>query len=41
MPLLERFGATSTCRASFGLYNTMAEVDKLAEALRKAETLFA
>ena len=40
MPLLERFGATSTCRASFGLYNTMAEVDKLAEALQKAETLF-
>ena len=35
MPLLERFGATSTCRASFGLYNTMAEVDKLAEALRR------
>ena len=22
MPLLERFGVTSTCRASFGLYNT-------------------
>ena len=41
MPLLTRFGATATCRASFGLYNTMAEVDKLAEALRKAETLFA
>jgi len=41
MPLLERFGATSTCRASFGLYNTMAEVDKLAEALTRAETLFA
>jgi cysteine desulfurase / selenocysteine lyase len=40
MPLLTRFGTTSTCRASFGLYNTMAEVDKLAEALRKAETLF-
>jgi len=40
MPLLERFGATSTCRASFGLYNTMAEVDKLTEALHKAEALF-
>jgi cysteine desulfurase/selenocysteine lyase len=40
MPLLDRFGVTSTCRASFGLYNTMAEVDKLAEALTKAETLF-
>jgi cysteine desulfurase/selenocysteine lyase len=41
MPLLTRFGATSTCRASFGLYNTMSEVDKLAEALQKAEALFA
>jgi cysteine desulfurases, SufS subfamily len=41
MPLLERFGATATCRASFGLYNTLEEVDKLAEALQKAEALFA
>jgi cysteine desulfurase/selenocysteine lyase len=41
MPLLDRFGATSTCRASFGLYNTFEEVDKLAEALQKAEGLFA
>jgi cysteine desulfurase/selenocysteine lyase len=41
MPLLTRFGVTSTCRASFGLYNTREEVDKLVDALRKAETLFA
>src|SRR5919107_1287511 len=41
MPLLNRFGATSTCRASFGLYNTFEEVDKLADALQKAEALFA
>ncbi len=41
MPLLERFGATSTCRASIALYNTRAEIDHLADALRKAETLFA
>jgi cysteine desulfurase/selenocysteine lyase len=40
MPLLDRFGATSTCRASFGLYNTMDEVDKLAESLQKAARLF-
>ena len=33
MPLLKRFGVTSTCRASFGLYNTTAEIDALAEAL--------
>jgi cysteine desulfurase / selenocysteine lyase len=40
MPLLTRFGVTSTCRASFGLYNTTHEIDVLAEALAKAEMLF-
>ena len=40
MPLLERFGATSTCRASFALYNTRQEIDALAEALIRAESLF-
>ncbi|MEX0344653.1 MAG: cysteine desulfurase [Rhizobiaceae bacterium] len=40
-PLLKRFGVTSTCRASFGLYNTRAEIDKLAEALEKARGFFA
>jgi len=40
-PLLARFGVTSSCRASFGLYNTLEEVDVLAAALRRAETLFA
>ena len=40
MPLLARFGETATCRASFGLYNTRAEVDALAEALLRAQTLF-
>ena len=40
MPLLQRFGVTSTCRASFAMYNTRAEVDKLVEALQKAEALF-
>ncbi len=40
MPLLERFGATSTCRASFALYNTREEIDALAEALLRAESLF-
>ncbi|RFC64869.1 MULTISPECIES: cysteine desulfurase [Mesorhizobium] len=39
-PLLQRFGVTSTCRASFGMYNTMAEVDALAEALEKARKFF-
>jgi cysteine desulfurase / selenocysteine lyase len=41
MPLMTRFGVTSTCRASFGLYNTVEEVDRLVEALAKAESLFA
>jgi cysteine desulfurase / selenocysteine lyase len=41
MPLLQRFGVTATCRASFGMYNTHEEVDALAIALRKAQTLFA
>lgn len=41
MPLMSRFGVTSTCRASFALYNTHDEVDALVEALAKAEALFA
>jgi cysteine desulfurase/selenocysteine lyase len=41
MPLLQRFGVTSTCRASFALYNTRAEVDALADALVRAQKLFA
>jgi cysteine desulfurase/selenocysteine lyase len=41
MPLLKRFGVTSTCRASFGLYNTRAEVDSLVEALEYARKFFA
>jgi len=39
-PLLKRFGVTSTCRASFAMYNTKAEIDVLAEALEKARTFF-
>ncbi len=40
MPLMQRFGVTSTCRASFALYNTFAEVDALADALDRAQKLF-
>ncbi len=40
-PLLQRFGVTSTCRASFGMYNTVEEIDRLAEALIKAQDFFA
>jgi cysteine desulfurase/selenocysteine lyase len=41
MPLLARYGVTATCRASFALYNTKAEVDSLAQALIKAQDMFA
>jgi cysteine desulfurase/selenocysteine lyase len=40
-PLLARYGTTATCRASFGMYNTIDEVDRLAEALEKARRFFA
>ncbi len=40
-PLLARFGVTSTCRASFGMYNTIEEVDALVAALMKAQDFFA
>jgi cysteine desulfurase/selenocysteine lyase len=40
MPILQRFGVTSTCRASFALYNTLEEVDALADALDRAQKLF-
>jgi cysteine desulfurase/selenocysteine lyase len=39
-PLLARFGVTSTCRASFAMYNTFEEVDRLADALRKTREMF-
>jgi cysteine desulfurase/selenocysteine lyase len=39
-PLMERLGVPATCRASFALYNTKAEVDALAEALIKAHEFF-
>jgi len=38
-PLLQRFGVTATCRASFAMYNTREEVDKLAEALISAQRI--
>ena len=41
LPLLRSFGVNSTCRASFGLYNTRAEVDRLVEGIVKAQSLFA
>ncbi|MCA3511956.1 MAG: cysteine desulfurase [Rhodobacter sp.] len=41
MPLMEHLGVGATCRASFGLYNTRAEVDALVAALELCHDLFA
>ena len=32
-PLMKHLGVTSTARASFAMYNTTEEIDKLADAL--------
>jgi cysteine desulfurase/selenocysteine lyase len=40
MPLHEKLGLSATTRASFYLYNTFPEVDKLVTALRKAQQVF-
>lgn len=39
-PVMQRFGVPATARASFGLYNTPEEVDRLAAALLKVRELF-
>lgn len=39
-PLMERLGVPATARASFGLYNTRAEVDALVRALEQVEEMF-
>ena len=41
MPLMQHFGLSATCRASFAMYNTPAEVDVLIEALEFCHELFA
>ena len=40
-PLMDRYGVPALCRASFGLYNTKADVDALAAALVRAHEFFA
>lgn len=40
-PLMEHMGVNATCRASFGMYNTEAEVDALVDALQLCHELFA
>ncbi len=39
-PLMHRLGIEGTCRASFALYNTREEVDALAAAVRRVQTMF-
>lgn len=38
-PLMDHLGLTATCRASFGMYNTLEEVDKLVEGLELCRDL--
>lgn len=40
-PLMDHLGLTATCRASFAMYNTRDEVDKLVDALDLCHDLFA
>ena len=40
-PLMQRFGVPATARASFAFYNTFAEVEALAAAVRKVQKMFA
>ena len=40
-PLLERYGVTATARASFGIYNTLEEVEALGRGLEKVMRMFA
>ena len=39
-PLMRRLGVEGTCRASFGLYNTRAEVDTLVEGILRVSRMF-
>ncbi|TNE41452.1 MAG: aminotransferase class V-fold PLP-dependent enzyme, partial [Alphaproteobacteria bacterium] len=38
-PLMDRLGVTSTARASFGIYNTVEEIETLVSALTHAQEL--
>ena len=39
-PVMERFGIAATARASFGMYSTREEVDRLVEAVKKVIGMF-
>ena len=40
-PVMEHYDIAATVRASFGLYNTLAEVDALIASLEKTREIFA
>jgi cysteine desulfurase/selenocysteine lyase len=40
-PLMHRLGVDGTVRASFGLYNTRAEIDVLASSIERVCKMFA
>ncbi|MBL4788107.1 MAG: aminotransferase class V-fold PLP-dependent enzyme [Kordiimonadaceae bacterium] len=40
MPLMKKLNISGTCRASFGIYNTKEDIDKLIIGLKKAERDF-
>ncbi len=39
-PLIDHFGIPGTVRASFAFYNTIEEIDKLADAVSRVKTMF-
>jgi cysteine desulfurase/selenocysteine lyase len=38
-PIMDRFGIPATVRASFGLYNTKAEIDRLAGGIERVKEI--
>ena len=40
MPLMERFGINATTRVSFGIYNTLNDVDRLVAGLKEVTRIF-
>jgi len=39
-PIMERYGLSSTARASFAVYNTVDEIDRLVNAIYKVQEIF-
>jgi cysteine desulfurase/selenocysteine lyase len=40
-PVMDRFGIPATARASFGVFNTLEEISRLAAGIEKAREMFA